>query len=183
MLLLSETFWFSLDSVSLTFICVAGYSCSLYFSHCCIIVHFVSKKAKTKVKVLFVQLCLNLCDPVDFSSLGSYIRGTFQVGSLEWVTIPFSRDLPDPGIEPGWPALQAHSLLSELPGKPQLHLTYSPIEKYLILLTVYSCEQILLYLHIRVCFFRIYTIIVNAESKDMYMFTLTKCLCLWFYSE
>ena len=116
MLLLSETFWFSLDSVSLTFICVAGYSCSLYFSHCCIIVHFVSKKAKTKVKVLFVQLCLNLCDPVDFSSLGSYIRGTSQVGSLEWVTIPFSRDLPDPGIEPTSPMLQADSLLSESPG-------------------------------------------------------------------
>ena len=28
-------------------------------------------------------------------------------------------DLPDPGIEPRSPALQADSLLSELPGKPQ----------------------------------------------------------------
>ena len=27
-------------------------------------------------------------------------------------------DLPDPGIEPGSPALQADSLLSEPPGKP-----------------------------------------------------------------
>ena len=32
---------------------------------------------------------------------------------LEWVAIPFSRDLPDPGIEPGSPALQADSLPSE----------------------------------------------------------------------
>ena len=31
---------------------------------------------------------------------------------------PFSRDLPDPGIGPGSPAMQAESLLSEPPGKP-----------------------------------------------------------------
>ena len=30
-----------------------------------------------------------------------------------------SRDLPDPGIEPGSPTLQADSLLSEPPGEPQ----------------------------------------------------------------
>ena len=30
---------------------------------------------------------------------------------------PSSGDLPDPGIEPGSPALQADSLPSELPGK------------------------------------------------------------------
>ena len=34
---------------------------------------------------------------------------------LEWVVNPFSRDLPDPGIEPGSPALQADSLPAELP--------------------------------------------------------------------
>ena len=39
---------------------------------------------------------------------------------LEWVAITFSRDLPDPGDEPGYPALQADSLLSEPPGKPSL---------------------------------------------------------------
>ena len=31
---------------------------------------------------------------------------------------PFPGDLPNPGIEPGSPALQADSLLSEPPGKP-----------------------------------------------------------------
>ncbi|CAI9156458.1 unnamed protein product [Rangifer tarandus platyrhynchus] len=37
----------------------------------------------------------------------------------EWVAIPFSRlgDLPNPGIEPRFPALQADSLPSEPPGK------------------------------------------------------------------
>ena len=38
-----------------------------------------------------------------------------------WIELPFPSPgyLPDPGIEPGSPALQADSLLSELPGKPQ----------------------------------------------------------------
>ena len=38
----------------------------------------------------------------------------------DWSGLPFSspEDLPDPGIKPGSPALQADSLLAELPGKP-----------------------------------------------------------------
>ena len=32
--------------------------------------------------------------------------------------MPSPRDLPDPGIETGSPALQADSLPAELPGKP-----------------------------------------------------------------
>ena len=37
-----------------------------------------------------------------------------------WSGLPFPSpgDLPDPGIQPGSPALQADSLPSELPGKP-----------------------------------------------------------------
>ena len=40
-----------------------------------------------------------------------------------WSEVPFPApgDLPDPGIEPGSPALQANSLLSELPGKQSLN--------------------------------------------------------------
>ena len=50
---------------------------------------------------------------------------------LDWVAYPFSKDLPDPGIEPGFPALQVDSLSSEPPGKcnrPQInsHLTAYP---------------------------------------------------------
>ena len=37
---------------------------------------------------------------------------------LEWLAYPFSRELPDPGIEPGSPLLQVDSLPAELPGKP-----------------------------------------------------------------
>ena len=34
------------------------------------------------------------------------------------LSFPSPGHLPDPGIEPGFPAVQADSLLSELPGKP-----------------------------------------------------------------
>ena len=36
---------------------------------------------------------------------------------LEWVAVPSPGDLPNPGIEPGSPTLQADALPSELPGK------------------------------------------------------------------
>ena len=36
---------------------------------------------------------------------------------------PSPGDLPDPGIEPGSPTLQADALLSEPPGKPLVDLT------------------------------------------------------------
>ena len=39
---------------------------------------------------------------------------------LEWVAISFSRDLPDPGTEPGSPALQVDALLSKPPEKPTI---------------------------------------------------------------
>ena len=34
------------------------------------------------------------------------------------ISIPSPEDLPDPGIEPGSPTLQADSLPAELPGEP-----------------------------------------------------------------
>ena len=39
-----------------------------------------------------------------------------------WSGLPFPSpgDLPDPGIEPGSPTLQADALLSEPPGKPKI---------------------------------------------------------------
>ena len=54
---------------------------------------------------------------MDCSLPGSSVHGILQARILEWVAISFSRDLPDPGIEPGSPALQADALLSEAPGK------------------------------------------------------------------
>jgi len=38
---------------------------------------------------------------------------------LEWVDIFFSRDLPDPGIEPASPVLASRFFTTEPPGRPQ----------------------------------------------------------------
>ena len=44
-----------------------------------------------------------------------------------WSGLPFPSpgDLPDPGIEPGSPTLEAEALLSELPGKPYIDKVYT----------------------------------------------------------
>ena len=64
------------------------------------------------------QSCLILCNPMDCSLPGSSVHGILQARILEWAAIPFSRDLSDPGIEPGSLTLQADSLASKPPGKP-----------------------------------------------------------------
>ena len=50
------------------------------------------------------QSCLTLCNPMDCSLPGCSVHGILQARILEWLAIPFL-DLPDPGIEPGFPAL------------------------------------------------------------------------------
>ena len=71
------------------------------------------------------QLCLTLCNSMDCSPPGSSVHGILQARILECVVIPFSKDLPDPGIEPRSSALQADSLLSESLGKPCYHSVMS----------------------------------------------------------
>ena len=66
---------------------------------------------------LVAQSCLTLCNPRDCGVPGSPVHGILQARTLEWVTIPFSRGPPNPGIELGSPTLQADSLLSEPVGK------------------------------------------------------------------
>ena len=65
------------------------------------------------------QLCLTLCDPMDYSPPGSSVHGD-SPGKNYWSGLPCPPpgDLPNPGIEPMSPALQADSLPSEPPGKP-----------------------------------------------------------------
>ena len=71
------------------------------------------------------QLCPTLCDPVDC------------VGHQTPLSVGFPRqengvgcrlllqgNLPDPGIEPGSPTLQADALTSEPPGKPQYKMIW-----------------------------------------------------------
>ena len=69
------------------------------------------------MKVLVTQLCPTLCNPMDCNPPVSSVCGIFQAGILE-LLFPSPEDLPDPGIEPESPALQADSLLCEPPGAP-----------------------------------------------------------------
>ena len=54
-----------------------------------------------------------LCDPMDHT-----VHGIFQARILEWVAVPSPGDLPNPGIKPWSPELQADSLPTEPQGKP-----------------------------------------------------------------
>ena len=85
----------------------------------------------TIVKNEVAQSYPTLCDPTGCSLLDFSIHRIFQTRGLEWVAIPFSRDLPNPGIEPGSPALQTDALPSEPPGKPILLLFNSKFSLYL----------------------------------------------------
>ena len=62
------------------------------------------------MKVKVAQLCLTLCYPVDYT-----VHGILQARILECAPIPPPGDLPNPGIKPGSPTLQADSLPVELP--------------------------------------------------------------------
>ena len=69
--------------------------------------------------------CLTLCDPMDYSLLGSSVHGISQARILEWVAVASSMDLPHPGIKlmsPAFPALQADSLLLSHRGSPQWNI-------------------------------------------------------------
>ena len=62
-----------------------------------------------------VKSCPTLCEPMDYSLPGSSVHGTFQARILKWVAMPPARDLPDPGIEPGYlmsPALAGRFLIT-----------------------------------------------------------------------
>ena len=65
---------------------------------------------------------LTLCDPMDCTLPGSSVHGILQARILEWVAMPSSRDLSNPGIEPASPvvpSLQAGSLSLSHWGSPR----------------------------------------------------------------
>ena len=71
-----------------------------------------------------VQSCLTLCDPVDCSLP---TPPSMEYSSQEpWSGLPFHSpgDLPDPGIKPRSPTLQADALPSEPLGKPQSQIPF-----------------------------------------------------------
>ena len=67
------------------------------------------------------QSCPTLCDPHGLQPARLLCPWGFSRQEF-WRGLPFTspRDLPNPGIEPRSPTLQADSLSSEPPGKPLL---------------------------------------------------------------
>ena len=65
-----------------------------------------------------LRSCLSLCDPMDCSPPGSSVHGILQARILEWVAMPSSRDLSNPGIE-----LAGGFFTTKSPGKPE-HYSY-----------------------------------------------------------
>ena len=69
-----------------------------------------------------LQLCSNLCDRMDCGPPDSSVHGILQERILE-LPCPPAGDLPNSWIESRSPALQADSLASEPPGKPNSYLS------------------------------------------------------------
>ena len=44
------------------------------------------------MKVLVIQMCLTLCNPMDCSLSGPSVHGILQAKILEWIAIPFSKE-------------------------------------------------------------------------------------------
>ena len=61
---------------------------------------------------------------MDCNPPGSTLHGILQARILEWLSCPPPGDLPDPGIEPGSPVLQADSLLTKPPPYPEMHMNF-----------------------------------------------------------
>ena len=88
------------------------------------------EKLRRALKLLVTHSCPTLCNPMDYSPPGSpsmeFLRQEY------WSGLPFPppRDLPIPGIEPGSPTLQADSLPSEPPEKPEVYNNLTHTEQW-----------------------------------------------------
>ena len=79
--------------------------CSLAAIHLGLSLSLVSCEMGTRLVSLScvcaksLRPCPTLCVPIDCSLPGSSVHGILQSRILEWVAMPSSRDLPNPGIE------------------------------------------------------------------------------------
>ena len=76
-----------------------GVYLQVYYLFCC---YLVAKSHPT------------ICDPTDCGLPDSSVYGILQARYWSGLPFPSPGDLPNPGIEPGSPALQADSLPTEL---------------------------------------------------------------------
>ena len=83
------------------------------------------------------RAALTLCNPMDCSPLGSPAMEFFRQEYWSGQPFPFPGDLPKPGIEPRFPALQVNSLLLEQPWKPSRVLVHEKLGD----ITVVYCQM------------------------------------------
>ena len=55
----------------------------------------------------FAQSCQILCNPMDYT-----VHAILQARILEWIAIPFSRDLPNPEVKQSFPAFAGRFFIS-----------------------------------------------------------------------
>ena len=69
---------------------------------------------------LVAKLCLSLCDPKDYSPLGSPLRWILQARILEWVAIPFSWVSSQPKDQIRVSCMAGRLFTAEPLGKPNI---------------------------------------------------------------
>ena len=78
--------------------------------------------------MLVAQSCLTLCHPMDYSLPGSSVLEFSRQEYWSGLLFPSPGYLPNPGIEPQSPTLQADSLPTKPPGKSFRPLTFEQLE-------------------------------------------------------
>ena len=93
--------------------------------------HFLLQCMKVESESEVAQSCLTLGDPMDCSPPGSSVHGILQAKTLEQAAISSSRNLRNPGIEPGCPALAGGFFIAEPLGKPRCACIYTCVTESL----------------------------------------------------
>ena len=84
-------------------------------------------KVKVKVKLKSFSLIRLFVTPWTVAHQDPLSMGFSRQVYWSGLLFPSPGDLPDPGIEPRSPTLQANTLTSEPPGKPSTHLYRYPV--------------------------------------------------------
>ena len=82
--------------------------------------YLLSYSMKVKVKVKSLSPVQLFATPWTVADQASPSMGFSRQEYWSGLPFPSPGDLPDPGIEPGSPTLEADALTSEPPGKPEL---------------------------------------------------------------
>ena len=91
-----------------------------------------SKRSSSHLLLFLVaKSCTTFCNPGECNRQAPPSMGFPRQEYWSGLPFPSPRDLPDPGIEPRSPALQADALPSDPPGKP-IPILYSSLLKKLL---------------------------------------------------